>query len=792
MISRTSFAGPLASGITTTVAAEGCRTIAQTVMLYAHSDRIDFVVSLDKSESGRMLKQSTAQNKEALLYVLPFDVPAFTIRHELPGGVVEPLAHQFKGSTSSFFGIQHFTDLSNDRFGVTLSTINAPLVVYGPPRAALWLAPSDAEFDAKKPARSHVSLYLMNNMFFTNIPLSQPGPATFRWSVRSHDGDWVAGQAPAFAWETSHPLETFVIEKKHPGSLPPHQHSFLTVDADNVVCSTVKPAEANGRGFILRFFEVNGKQSRVQVRLPVFPRIARATETSLIEEDLEVVLPITNDNEVTFSIRPFGITTIRVLPEAPAKLSAPTALRARAQSDREITLSWTDGNGKHTSYFRIYRSLSRDFEPTLASWVGTTTRTHFDDRPVLNFGGWMDNKIEPATTYYYRIQAVGPQNTESAPSEPVRVTTLSPKEKNSPPGRVLGLAATSVSPVSTFNYVSLIFYTNVESDITRYRVFRSETPGFRPDSVTLVQDIDARQKFDHVIPHGFATVTRELRDYSMIVFPDESAKPNRRYFYKVCAVDDAGQTGEFSHEVTACSSVERLTFAGDMFFFDSTTVDIRPVLGDGSEIRYTTDGSEPTATSSLYSGPFTITRPQTIRAALFYPGRVTIPVTGTATYLRALYPPPRYLQPYSEKWPGQGALNMVDGARGATYFDTYFQGFEFNDLDAVVDLGGKKEIGEISMTALQDIRAWIFFPRYVEFFISHDGANFEPVGTVQTVSDSERTDGTFLKTYTVTLDRRSANFVRVRAKNMGMCPPWHIGFEYNGKAWIFADEITVH
>jgi len=24
-----------------------------------------------------------------------------------------------------------------------------------------------------------------------------------------------------------------------------------------------------------------------------------------------------------------------------------------------------------------------------------------------------------------------------------------------------------------------------------------------------------------------------------------------------------------------------------------------------------------------------------------------------------------------------------------------------------------------------------------------------------------------------------------------MCPPWHIGFEYHGKAWLFADEIVV-
>ncbi|MBP1678451.1 MAG: hypothetical protein H6Q29_362, partial [Bacteroidetes bacterium] len=709
-----------------------------------------------------------------------------------PGGVVEPLAHQFTGSTSSFFGIQHFTDFSNARYGVTLASINAPLVVYGEPRPALWLAPSDAEFDATKPAKSQVSFYLMNNMFFTNIPLSQPGPVTFRWSIRVHDGDWVAGKAHAFAWETSHPLETFVIGGKHQGPLPPDRHSFLSIDADNVVCSTVKPSEANGEGFIFRFFELTGNESLVRVRLPMFDRIARAMETNLIEDDRAVALPVSNRNEIAFSIRPFGIKTVRVVPSGSAQLSGPTALRARATSDREIALSWSDGNKGSASYYRIYRGTTEDFEPSLASCVGTSPLPSYTDRPALNFGGWLDNRLEPATTYYYRVQSVSSLNAGSAPGQPVRVTTLSANEQNSPPHKVLGLAATSVSPVSSFNYICLLFYTNVESDVTHYRIYRSETPGFQPDSATLLDDVDARLKFDHVIPHGFATVTRELRDFSMIVYPDESARPNRRYYYKVCAVDDAAQPGEFSDEVSAISEIKRLTFAGNTFFFDSAMVDIRPVLGDGSEIRYTTDGSVPTRASTLYTGPFMITQPRTVRAALLYPGRATPPVTGEVSYMRALYPPPRYLQPYSDKWPGQGPLNMVDGARGATYFDGHFQGFELNDMDVVVDLGGKKEIREISVTMLQDIRTWIFFPEYVEFSVSHDGANFEPVGAVKTVNENERKDGVFLKDYSVVLEKRSANFVRVHAKNVGMCPPWHIGYEYKGKAWVFADEIVIH
>jgi hypothetical protein len=113
-------------------------------------------------------------------------------------------------------------------------------------------------------------------------------------------------------------------------------------------------------------------------------------------------------------------------------------------------------------------------------------------------------------------------------------------------------------------------------------------------------------------------------------------------------------------------------------------------------------------------------------------------------------------------------------------------------MDIVIDLGGSRPVREIGVTMLQDIRTWIFFPEQVEFFLSHDGANFEKVGDIKTVNEHERTDGTFMKDYTIRLENRTANFVRVRAKNIAMCPPWHVGYEYHGKAWLFADEIVIH
>jgi len=789
MISSWAFSGPLAAGITTRVRAAGCNAIEQSVSLYANSDVIDFHVKLDKSDSGKMLKQNSNENKEAVFYAMPLNVPGFTIHHELAGGVVEPLDHQFSGSTSNYFGIQHFSDVSNDRYGITVASINAPLVEYGTPRPALWAAPNDAESIIRKPEKSHLFFYLMNNMFFTNIPVSQPGLAEFSWSLRSHDGGWIEGKSGRFGWESSHPLQVFAGGAPHAGVLPEASHSFLSLNCDNVVCSTIKPAEANGEGFILRFLEMNGSASRVRARLNLFGKIASARETNLVEADRETLLAVTAPDEIEFAIGPFGVKTIRVVPDPPDAVGIPRGASALALSDREVELKWTPV--RNASFYRVYRGSKPDFTPALINCVGMAAESRYVDRPQLNHGGWLDNRLEPRTDYFYRIEAVGVGNRRSGFSESAAAKTYPASLRNSSPHRVLGLEATNVSPVTGYNYISLLFYTNVESDVVRYRVYRGERPGFTADSTTLLEEIDATRTFEHVTPHAFAKVVRALRDYTMIVYPDESVQPNKQYWYRVCAVDAAGQSGELSDESTAKTEIRRLVFEGSRFFFDSALVDIRPHLSDGSQIRYSTDGIPATAASALYTGPFVLKEPTRVSAAFFRQGEQSPAFSAEAEFQRALYPPPKYIQPFSEKWPGQGVLNMVDGKRGAVYTDACFQGFEQNDMDIIVDLGGKKDISSLAVSLVQDLKAWVFFPVNVEFLISHDGANFEKVGEASTPKEFERKEGSLKNDYAVTFDRRAANFVRVRARNIGLCPSWHGGFEYKGKAWLFADEIVV-
>ena len=62
------------------------------------------------------------------------------------------------------------------------------------------------------------------------------------------------------------PLLAVEVRGKNHGTLP-EASSFLAVEQPNVECTTLKPAEANGSGFVLRFVETQGRQTAATISL---------------------------------------------------------------------------------------------------------------------------------------------------------------------------------------------------------------------------------------------------------------------------------------------------------------------------------------------------------------------------------------------------------------------------------------------------------------------------------------------------------------------------------------------
>lgn len=146
--------------------------------------------------------------------------------------------------------------------------------------------------------------------------------------------------------------------------------------------------------------------------------------------------------------------------------------------------------------------------------------------------------------------------------------------------------------------------------------------------------------------------------------------------------------------------------------------------------------------------------------------------------------------PYADQYSAGGKDALTDGKWGSTnHMDGCWQGFEGSDLEATIDLGREVAVRSIRAGFLQNNNSWIFLPSSVEFSLSTDGRNFKTVTTFQNPEPASMQPA-LSKTFFKEVENLPARIIRVRAKNVGVCPKWHPG---NGnKAWLFADEIQVN
>ena len=222
-------------------------------------------------------------------------------------------------------------------------------------------------------------------------------------------------------------------------------------------------------------------------------------------------------------------------------------------------------------------------------------------------------------------------------------------------------------------------------------------------------------------------------------------------------------------------------------FYDSLNISLTCETPK-SKIRYTLDGSEPDLNSPLYEKPITIHQAATIKA-FSYTAEDTRSFTMSSSFIKSKYPPAIYTVPYHERYNGGGGMALTDGRLGTTDFQNgEWQGFEGNDLEAVIDLTKPTPLKNLSIGFLNDPNVWIFLPSEVVFSISDDGKNFKRVADIVNDIPSSNTEQ-MIKKFSAKVDVTSARYLKVFAKNIGICPPWHKGA--GGKAWIFVDEVVI-
>ena len=202
---------------------------------------------------------------------------------------------------------------------------------------------------------------------------------------------------------------------------------------------------------------------------------------------------------------------------APAQV---TGLIVRTMSSTQLYLTWNRVTASDFNHYNIYRGTS-GFTVTPGVTVPTGTSTT---------SSYSNTGLNPSTTYSYRVAAVDNAGNIGSLSSQVSKTTAASTTSpdKTPPGQVAGLIVSTTSS----SQLHLAWTQVSASDFNHYNIYRGTSPNF---AVAL----------GITLPVGTSTANS---------YSNTGLNPSTTYYYKVSAVDNAGNIGALSTEKSASTA----------------------------------------------------------------------------------------------------------------------------------------------------------------------------------------------------------------------------------------------
>ncbi len=207
----------------------------------------------------------------------------------------------------------------------------------------------------------------------------------------------------------------------------------------------------------------------------------------------------------------------------------------------------------------------------------------------------------------------------------------------------------------------------------------------------------------------------------------------------------------------------------------------------GIDIRYTLDGTEPSAKSAVFEMPFLIEKSGTLKALPFEGEQAAGKGEELAFKLHKATKGTIFLsEAPAEKYSGNGPGSVINGVLGSDerYGGSEWLAFEGKDFEAMIAFGAATDFSKLTLRFFNGKGQWIYPPKEVVVSVSSEGKNFTEVGKAA-VKDGE----TKIITAQVTLTNAKGTHLKVLAKRWGLIPAGAQGA--GNEAWLFVDEVVV-
>jgi alpha-mannosidase len=266
--------GPLRSVIEVTRTWQNSKFV-QDIVLQSGSDEVEVVNDIDWHENHILLKSA-----------FPLSSTAPFATYEIPFGTIERPTTRNNTWEQARFEVpaQQWADLGNGHHGMSL------------------INDSKFGYDA---AGNTLRLTLLRSPLAPDSEADR-GHQHFSFALYPHAGDWKQAMSMRHGYEFNYPLTAMQVDA-HAGAMPV-EHSFVSVDADNVVVTAVKKAE-DSHALILHMYEWAGKSGDVHLTFP--SGATGAVETNLMEQSDGHSL-VLSGNQVTVPVHAYEIVSVEV------------------------------------------------------------------------------------------------------------------------------------------------------------------------------------------------------------------------------------------------------------------------------------------------------------------------------------------------------------------------------------------------------------------------------------------------------------------------------------------------
>ena len=202
------------------------------------------------------------------------------------------------------------------------------------------------------------------------------------------------------------------------------------------------------------------------------------------------------------------------------------------------------------------------------------------------------------------------------------------------------------------------------------------------------------------------------------------------------------------------------------------------------EIRYTEDGTEPVASSSLYASPLTVKSTTCIKAATFMNGEKM----GETLLLDLQW----------NKATGKEVLAsnekryvLTNGVRGSLrHTDFEWAGWYDEDASFVLDMGKRTPVKEVRIGCITNSGMAVHKPSLIRLSVSNNKKTFVPVREITFSQEDIFKNRTAVEDAVFSGLDLNARYLKLEMENPGLCPIGDI--REDQKIWMYFDELIVN